>query len=667
MAQRSFLQDLPVGHKILAGLLTLVLATLLIANVAFISAAYWITQESMAPSAMRTLGQVFASPALSREALASPQAANRALKRLDGHSPLRGAALYGADGTRLAERFWGHPLNIPSNAARLHDWQDSHLRQSRISEMPLPNGVTGHLLLIASSELPSEFFTGTLSASLGIFFASALLWVALARQLRKLVTKPIRRLEELSRQVTESEDYSLRARISGEDEIGHLGQAFNTMLTRIQAREQELRDARDEACAAEQQAHELAEEARRGQRKLELEVQVRSKIEHKLTGFQDYLNSIINSMPSALIAVDDQLFVTQWNLAACELSGLSRADALNKPLALVFPNLEDFTSTLRDTMGRSKTATVERISWPRDDETRHYTLTFYPLSAASGRGAVIRIDDITQRLNMEELVVQSDKMLSVGGLAAGMAHEINNPLGAMLHNVQNIRRRLSAHLPRNQQIADGLQLDLEILERYLEAREIPALLNGIDAAGQRAARIVEHMLKFSRLSDRQLAPCDLNALVSQACEVARTELQLADGGDLRQLPIELQLSPRLPEVRVVATELEQVLLNLIGNAAHAIAQRKRQAPSHQGRLSIRTRLRSPWVEVLIQDNGIGMSEKVRKRIFEPFFTTKDTGQGTGLGLSVSYFIITNNHQGQMEVQSHLGEGSCFTLRLPLAS
>ncbi|MCJ8169850.1 sensor histidine kinase [Atopomonas sediminilitoris] len=665
-AARPFLYDLPVGHKILAGLLVLLLSTLLIANLAFISAAYWITQESMAPSAMRTLGQVFASPALSAEALASPAAAEQALKRLDGHAPLRGAALYGADGARLGERFWGKPLNVPSNAGQLDDWSDRHVRKSRITQLPLPENQHGHLLLIASSELPSEFFTGTLSASFGIFIVSALLWVILARQLRTLVTKPIRRLEELSRQVTEREDYSLRARISGEDEIGRLGQAFNTMLTRIQAREQELKDARDEACAAEQQAHQLAEDARRGHRKLQLEIQVRSKIEKKLTGFQHYLNSIINSMPSALVAVDEQLFVTQWNQATCALQGLQRDDALNKPLFLVFPNLESFSSTLQDVIQRHKSASIERVSWPYQDENRHFALTFYPLSGASGRGAVIRIDDITTRLNMEELMVQSDKMLSVGGLAAGMAHEINNPLGAMLHNVQNLRRRLSANLPRNQHVADELRLDLDLLERYLEQREIPALLDGIDAAGQRAARIVNHMLKFSRMSDRQLAPCDINALVEQAAEVARTELQLADGGDLRQLPIELSLSNRLPQALGVSTELEQVLLNLISNAAHAIGQRKRQVPSLAGHIHIRTRLRSPWVEILLEDNGIGMPDKVRKRIFEPFFTTKDTGQGTGLGLSVSYFIITNNHNGQMEVQSEMGAGTCFTLRLPVA-
>jgi signal transduction histidine kinase len=105
-------------------------------------------------------------------------------------------------------------------------------------------------------------------------------------------------------------------------------------------------------------------------------------------------------------------------------------------------------------------AKIERVTWPKDDDLRHYALTFYPLMGGAGRGVVIRIDDITQRLSLEEMMVQSEKMLSVGGLAAGMAHEINNPLGAILHNVQNIRRRLSPELPKNQEQASELGIDL---------------------------------------------------------------------------------------------------------------------------------------------------------------------------------------------------------------
>jgi hypothetical protein len=398
---------------------------------------------------------------------------------------------------------------------------------------------------------------------------------------------------------------------------------------------------------------------------LELEVQVRSKIEKKLTGFQNYLNSIIDSMPSALIALDEQLYVTQWNQEASALSGTRLEEALNQPIFLAFPPLKPFLAQLKRTAEQHRVEKIERVTWHKDEEPHHYALTFYPLMGGAGRGVVIRIDDITQRLALEEMMVQSEKMLSVGGLAAGMAHEINNPLGAILHNVQNIRRRLSPGLEKNVEQAEQAGVSLPAIEHYMEAREVPRLLDGIQQAGQRAAKIVSHMLSFSRRSDRQLSPCDLPALIDQALEIAGNDFDLTESFDFKTLEIVRQFDPLLGPVAGTANELEQVLLNLLKNAAQAIHQRDED--TEPGRIILRTRQAGNWAEVQVEDNGTGMSEAVRKRIFEPFFTTKEVGQGTGLGLAVSYFIITNNHKGQMEVHSTPGQGTCFTLRLPLAS
>ena len=664
MPLRQRLENLPVGQKLLAALLVLLTTVLLVANLTFISAAYWISQESMAPQALQAIGRLVSNPALAAEALESPEKANALLNELTSYSPLRAAALYDSAGNRLAQMQHGDRLHLPDNYRHIEAWRVTEFRTNQVITLPRPGQPSGHLLLVASSELPVAFYTGTLTASLGILIFSVLLWLVIARQIKRLITKPIHELEELSRQVTREENYSLRARRGNHDEIGSLAEAFNTMLSRIEAREQQLKRARDDSQAAYDQAQGLAEETRHTNRKLELEVQVRSKIEKKLTGFQNYLNSIIDSMPSALIALDEQLYVTQWNQEASALSGTRLDEALNQPIYLAFQPLKPYLPQIKATVEQHTVERIERVTWIKDDEPKHYALTFYPLSGGAGRGVVIRIDDITQRLSLEEMMVQSEKMLSVGGLAAGMAHEINNPLGAILHNVQNIRRRLSPDLPKNLEHAEQAGIELAMVNRYLQSREVPQLLDGIQQAGARAAKIVTHMLSFSRRSNRQMAPCDLPALIDQAVEIAGNDFDLAIGFDFKGQAIIRQFDPQLGPVPGTANELEQVLLNLLKNAAQAI--HLREDDREPGRIILRTRLNPPWAEIQVEDNGIGMSESVRKRTFEPFFTTKEIGQGTGLGLSVSYFIITNNHKGQMEVHSTLGQGTCFTLRLPLA-
>ncbi|VTQ10046.1 two-component sensor [Pseudomonas aeruginosa] len=365
--------------------------------------------------------------------------------------------------------------------------------------------------------------------------------------------------------------------------------------------------------------------------------------------------------------MDEQLYVTQWNQEASQLSGTSLDDAVNQPVFLAFPSLKPFLPQLTRAAEKHSVERVERVTWALIDTPRHYALTFYPLMGGTGRGAVIRIDDITQRLSLEEVMVQSEKMLSVGSLAAGMAHEINNPLGAILHNVQNIKRRLSPELAKNVELAAEVGVPLEDINHYLDGRDIPRLLEGIQHAGSRAAKIVTHMLAFSRRSHRQMTACELPALLEQAVEIAGNDFDLAEGFDFKSLQIVHEFDPNLGPVPVIANEVEQVLLNLLKNAAQAIHQRDDEEEGEQGRIVLRTRLTPPWAEVQVEDNGSGMPELVRKRIFEPFFTTKEVGQGTGLGLSVSYFIITNNHKGQMEVRSELGRGTCFSIRLPLES
>lgn len=652
----KFLKNLPVSRKLMAALFVLLITVIVISNLAFITASYWITQQSIAPQGLRTLGNLYATPALSSQLLNSQETANEALGQMVDYMPLRGAAIYSANGILLTKFPYKNSPAFPTNASDLDNWMMSQFGTSYSTDLEGENGELGRLVLLASNNLPVAFYTGIITASLGILFLSILLWLLLSKQVKRHITIPIQELETLALRVTREENYALRVIPHSRDEIGQLATAFNTMLSRIEAREQLLKSARDEA-------EDLATEMRETNEQLVKEVDVRSKVEKKLTGFQHYLNNIINSMPSALIAVDGELYVTQWNQEATNLSGSMLEDAIDQPIFLAFPHLRPYAEQLKRCVELNQIEKVERVSWMQEGKICHYSLTFYPLAGDNVHGGVIRIDDVTERLNLQELMVQSEKMLSVGGLAAGMAHEINNPLGAILHNVQNIRRRLSPTLAKNKEVAQDADVSLEGINYYLMLREIPNLLDGIYQAGSRASKIVTHMLSFSRRSKRQLVRANLVEVIQQTLEIAEADFHLGESTDFKDVEIKLELDESLKPVPIVINELEQVLLNLLKNAAQAIFMRL--SPTTQGLIQIRLYRQQQWAVIEIEDNGIGMNEITAKRIFEPFFTTKEIGKGTGLGLFVSYFIITNNHKGELSLKSKLGQGTCFTLCLPL--
>jgi len=286
----------------------------------------------------------------------------------------------------------------------------------------------------------------------------------------------------------------------------------------------------------------------------------------------------------------------------------------------------------------------------------------YPLLEDGAAGAVIRIDDITNRVRMEQMMVQTEKMMSVGGLAAGMAHEINNPLSGVLQSSQNLQRRLSADLAINRRTAAALGVDLQLVYRYLEERGILEFVESIQQSASRASRIVADMLAFSRSTSTEFQPERIDEILDTVLRLAASDYDLKKKYDFKQVEIVREFDPELEWVVCDHTEIEQVFLNLVKNAAQAMGH-SNSPPPH--RITLRTRKDDDYAQIEVEDNGPGMDEQTRRRVFEPFFTTKAVGIGTGLGLSVSYFIVTDQHNGTMDVSSKPGEGSCFTVRLPL--
>lgn len=270
-------------------------------------------------------------------------------------------------------------------------------------------------------------------------------------------------------------------------------------------------------------------------------------------------------------------------------------------------------------------------------------------------------EDITERKKTQEMMVQTEKMMSVGGLAAGMAHEINNPLSAILQGIQNVRRRLSADLKPNLGIAEETGLDLQRLKTYMEKRGITDHLIGIQKAGKKASDIISNMLQFSRKSASTMAPTNLAELIENVLELAGNDFNLKKKFDFRNINVIKEFESGLPSVRCTETEIEQVMLNLLKNATQAMSDSDKPDP----RIIIRLSRDGNMARIELEDNGPGMDEETRKRAFEPFYTTKTVGEGTGLGLSVSFMLITSNHDGTIELESELGKGTCFIIKLPL--
>ncbi len=272
------------------------------------------------------------------------------------------------------------------------------------------------------------------------------------------------------------------------------------------------------------------------------------------------------------------------------------------------------------------------------------------------------VSDISERKKAEQLMIQTEKMVTVGGLAAGMAHEINNPLGVILQGVQVIENRLTPDLDRNRMAARKIGIDIQSIREYLKKREVLDYLEGIRHAGSRAAKIVTNMLQFSRKSRQGKEETDINMLIDNTISIANNDYDLKKKYDFRKIKIMRNYNEDIPQVMCISSEIEQVIFNLLKNSAQAFMEQGRK--NRYPRIDIETGVERKYVVITISDNGPGIEKEMLNKIFDPFFSTKETGIGTGLGLSVSYFIIVNNHKGVITAESEVGKGSTFTVKLP---
>jgi signal transduction histidine kinase len=265
-------------------------------------------------------------------------------------------------------------------------------------------------------------------------------------------------------------------------------------------------------------------------------------------------------------------------------------------------------------------------------------------------------DALTDLQVTQKQLVQAEKMASLGELTAGIAHEIQNPLN-FVNNFSDVSNEL----------LDEMKVELEkgnAEEAKLIAVNVKENLEKILHHGKRADAIVKGMLQHSRTNTGQKEPTDINVLAEEYLRLAYHGLRAKD--KFFNAKFETDLDRSITKINIVPQEIGRVILNLINNSFYAVNEKKRTVSNgYEPSVTVSTKKLNDKVEIRVVDNGNGIPQKVLDKIFQPFFTTKPTGQGTGLGLSLSYDIVTKGHDGEIKVETKEGEGSAFTISLPM--
>jgi PAS domain S-box-containing protein len=388
---------------------------------------------------------------------------------------------------------------------------------------------------------------------------------------------------------------------------------------------------------------------------------------------------LLGAMTCIMIVVDEEDRIVEWNSSAEETFGMTYDEVYGKTLSecgLKWPGkgVYEAIGHCRESDERCRLDDIRYEG--KDGKERFLGMTISRVAAEDGTaiGALIRASDITDQRLLESQLVQAQKLESIGQLAAGIAHEINTPtqyvgdnnrflkegfedLDRLVEKYQELARRckdgtgVGEILKALEETAEEIDLD------YLR-REIPAAIEQSLEGVERVAKIVRAMKEFSHPGGEGKEPTNINKAIENTVTVARNEWKyVAD--------LEMDFDETLQPVACHQGELNQVILNMIVNAAHAIADVVGNNTGGKGAITISTRKNGKWAEIHIKDTGAGIPAEIRSKIFDPFFTTKEVGRGTGQGLSIAHSVIVEKHGGTIDVESGPGKGSSFTIRLPL--
>ncbi len=389
-------------------------------------------------------------------------------------------------------------------------------------------------------------------------------------------------------------------------------------------------------------------------------------IKQELEKTKNYINSIINSIQSKIVTIDANGNITHLNKEMKKMIPLSSSEIIGKKITAIFPAYHFKIDELTACITSQKPTKLDNQKRQVNGQTIIEKITVFPLLVEKDQGAVIHIHDITEEIHLQEMMIQSEKMLSIGGLAAGMAHEINNPLAGMIQNAQVLKNRLLKKSKKNLSVADIYELDFSKIIHYLTDRKIDKLLNLIIKSGNHASGIVNNMLSFAKQSRTNFDYHDPINILEQTIELAKNDYNVKKKYDFKKITLMKKYAKNLPQLYCSSSKLQQVFLNIIKNGSEAIYEEINNHPNmniKSKQFIFRIYSEKNHIVYEIENNGPALPPELKNRIFEPFFTTKGQ-KGTGLGLSVSYFIITENHKGNMAVLSDGKSGVKFIIKIP---
>jgi len=386
----------------------------------------------------------------------------------------------------------------------------------------------------------------------------------------------------------------------------------------------------------------------------------RKRAEEALRQSEETLREILLGIKAGIMVVDPStMAIVDVNSVAAEILGSPREEILGKSYGemhwlqdngrqyaerCAYPNNGPWNEELRIRRPDGRIVPVTRtvVSAARDGRRLSYMIIF----------------DLTQRKVLERQLVQAQRLESIGALASGIAHEINTPIqyiGDNLTFLEGAFANLTATLRRCREqsgLKDGKDSELE----YLMSESPRAVSDSLQGVA-RVATIVSAMKRFAHPGSEERMPLDVNKAIETTVEVARNEWKY-------HAEVKLDLDPNLEFFPCYAGDFNQVILNMLVNAAHAVNDKYQDNPD-KGLITIRTQKAGSLMTVSISDTGCGIPPENLHRIYDPFFTTKEVGKGTGQGLAIAHDIVVNKHGGTIDVESEPGIGTTFTLRFPL--